>query len=56
MFDTDIGIPNANTDKRERLITDEVNSNNAETLSKCALWLDQCQKVVIRLIKCLGII
>lgn len=41
MFDTDIGIPNANTDKRERLITDEVNANNVETYSKCALWLEQ---------------
>ena len=44
MFDTDIGIPNANTDKRERLITDEVNANNIETYSKCALWLEQLQK------------
>lgn len=44
MFDTDIGIPNANTDKRERLITDEVNSNNIEVLSKCSLWLQECQK------------
>ena len=43
MFDTDIGIPNANTDKRERLITDEVNANNIETLSKCSLWLEELQ-------------
>lgn len=43
MFDTDIGIPNANTDKRERLITDEVNANNVETYSKCALWLEELQ-------------
>ena len=44
MFDTDIGIPNANTDKRERLISDEVNANNVETYSKCALWLEQLQE------------
>lgn len=43
MYDTDIGIPNANTDKRERLITDEVNANNVETYSKCALWLEELQ-------------
>lgn len=43
MFDTDIGIPNANTDKRERLVTDEVNANNIETLSKCSLWLEELQ-------------
>lgn len=43
-FDTDIGIPNANTDKRERLITDEVNANNVETFSKCALWLEQLKE------------
>ena len=40
MFDTDLGIPSANTDKRERLITDEVQANNVETFSKCALWLE----------------
>lgn len=44
MFDTDIGIPNANTDKRERLITDEVNANNVETASKCELWLESLKK------------
>lgn len=40
MFDTDIGIPNANTDKRERLVTDEINANNIETATKCELWLE----------------
>lgn len=39
-YDTIIGIPNANTDKRERLITDEVNANNVETQSRARLWLD----------------
>lgn len=44
MFNTDIGIPNSNTDKRERLITPEVNANNIETTSKCELWLEQLKK------------
>lgn len=44
MFDTDIGVPNANIDKRERLITDEVNANNIETITKCELWLENLQR------------
>ena len=44
MFDTEIGIPNANTDKRERLITDEVNANNVETATRCELWLETARK------------
>lgn len=39
-FNTSIGIPNANTQKRERLISDEVNANNVETEAKVQLWLD----------------
>jgi hypothetical protein len=39
MFDTMIGIPNANTEKRERLVTDEVNANNVETSSLASLWM-----------------
>lgn len=48
MFDTDIGIPNANTDKKERLITDEVNANNVETATKCEQWLESIQRGVER--------
>lgn len=44
MFDTEIGIPNANTDKRERLITDEVNANNVETASRVDMWLDNLKE------------
>ena len=44
MFDTEIGIPNANTDKRERLISDEVNANNVETATRCELWLETIRK------------
>ena len=43
-FLTDIGIPNANTDKRERLNETEVNSNNIETASKAYLWLETMKR------------
>lgn len=42
-YDTRVGIPNANTDKRERLITDEVNANNVETTILSDLWMDSIQ-------------
>lgn len=44
MFCTEIGIPNANTDKKERLVTDEVNANNVETSSRCEMWLEEIRK------------
>lgn len=48
MFHTDIGVPNSNTDKRERLIKDEVNSNNIETRIKMDSVVDrlklQCEE------------
>ena len=44
MYDTEIGIPNANTDKAERLITDEVNANNTETATRCELWLESIRR------------
>ena len=39
-FCTEVGIPNANTDKKERLIRDEVHANTTETQTKAMLWLD----------------
>lgn len=39
-FLTEIGINNANTDKRERLNADEVNANNSEIGCNVQHWLD----------------
>ena len=39
-YNTKIGIPNANTQKRERLITSEVEANDADTQCLVDVWLD----------------
>ena len=44
MFDTEIGIPNSNLQKRERMLTDEINANNAETGTRGELWLETVRK------------
>lgn len=54
-FDTEIGIPTANTEKKERLIRDEVNSNNVETTSKVALWLEMLQESCKNVKKMFGV-
>ena len=43
-FLTEIGIKNANTDKRERLNSDEVNANNQETKALVTVWIDTLNK------------
>jgi hypothetical protein len=45
-FDTRVGIPNANTDKRERLNTDEVNANNVDTKILADGWMDSIQSSI----------
>ena len=54
-FDQQIGIPSANRDKKERLTTDEVNVNNVDTYSKCALWLESLQESCKRVNAMFGI-
>ena len=56
MFESDIGIPNTGgTEKKERLITDEVNANNVSTYSKAELWLESIQDGLERVKKMFNI-
>lgn len=48
-FNTKIGIPNANTQKRERLISDEVNANDVDTKALVNVWLDTMQDGIRRI-------
>lgn len=43
-FLTDIGINNANTEKKERLVVSEVEANDQETKTLASLWLEQMQE------------
>lgn len=43
-FLTEIGINNANYDKRERLVTDEVNANNQQLEAMVTHWYDNIKK------------
>lgn len=54
-FNTEIGIPNANTQKKERLIVDEVNANNIDTNAKIALWLETMQRDIDKVNQMFGL-
>lgn len=54
-FLTEIGIPNFNRDKRERMITDEVNANNAETAFSMSHWLETIRSGMDRANKMFGL-
>lgn len=43
-FLTEVGLNNANTDKRERLIVDEVNANNDEVAANVQHWIDNIRE------------
>lgn len=43
-FNTFIGFNNTSYEKKERLVTDEVNANNDEVKSLCTLWLETMNK------------
>lgn len=40
MFDTEVGIPSVNYEKKERMVVDEVNANNVETETLSDIWLE----------------
>ena len=44
MFCTTIGLPNANYEKRERLLVDEVNANNESTRAMADVWKQTIEK------------
>lgn len=43
-FDSMIGIPNSNLQKKERMIVDEANMNNFETKALCYVWKEMLDK------------
>ena len=51
MFDTEIGIPNNPIEKAERLITNEVESNSAETVARFTYMMDCLELSIKRTIK-----
>lgn len=43
-FDAEVGIPTTNTEKRERLVADEVNANSEESRTRADMWLDELKR------------
>ena len=55
-FEQEIGIPNtAGSQKKERLVVDEVNMNNVSTYSKASMWLESLQDGAEKVRKMYGI-
>lgn len=54
-FLTEVGLNNANTDKRERLVVDEVNANNNEIQANVQHWLDNIKEGLTRANKLFGL-
>ena len=44
LFCTEIGIPSSRSDKKERMITSEAESNDTETSTRIEMWLDGWKK------------
>lgn len=54
-FNTKIGIPNANTQKRERLISSEVEANDIDTMALVNIWLDTLNNDLDKVNKMFGL-
>lgn len=54
-FDTEIGIPNTNTEKKERMLTDEVSANNVETFARSSMILEHLREGCAEVRKMFGV-
>lgn len=54
-FDTRVGIPSVNIDKKERLITAEAERNDVETDSIVAQWYDTIQECIAEVNRAYGV-
>lgn len=54
-FNSMVGIPNANTQKRERLITDEVQANNVEISTLPDVWLESMRTGIEKVNRMFGL-
>lgn len=52
---TFLGIENANMDKKERLVSDEVNANNQQVIASRNIWLSERKKAIEQLNKKYGL-
>lgn len=52
---TFLGIENANMDKKERLVSDEVNANNQQVIASRNIWLSERKKAIEELNKKFGL-
>lgn len=52
---TFLGIENANMDKKERLVSDEVNANNQQVIASRNIWLSERKKSIEELNKKFGL-
>lgn len=50
-----LGIENANMDKKERLVSDEVNANNQQVIASRNIWLSERKKAIEELNKKFGL-
>ena len=46
-----LGIENANMDKKERLVSDDVNANNQQVIASRNIWLSERKKAIEELNK-----
>ncbi|MBQ0154275.1 MAG: hypothetical protein KBS70_05780 [Bacteroidales bacterium] len=55
MFDTEVGIPNANLEKKERMSESEINANDGETYARAQHWVENINDCFKKVNKMFGL-